>query len=442
MTASSGSVAETVRAFASDFGDEAFEAAVERLTDDGREAVVDTFPDAFQDGDLEPEAALEQYWWGLYGQYGEFEAVGSVTVEETEAVEAKTVEDTAIVELHFANGSEVATVDVDGDGVDGFSFSPTDAVPKYVDCDAFVERDVTIDAGDVTLGGIVAVPDRDEPVPGVVLVHGHGIHDPDGTTGATTILRDLAWGLASEGIATLRYEKRLLEHDVPDETYTLDTVVTDDAVAAAETLAAAADVRADRVIVAGHSQGGMCAPRIADRWGEAAGAVLLDPPADPIVDPDDNLSWLRYSFEMDGELSPDQEDEFEALRETFRRIADADFDPDETIMGYPGAWHLSHHDIDPTATASDLDAPVYVAKASRADPEVQPELQASRRRHFARWDAVDLPTGSRTEFYEHVDHYFQDGPTPVGHTSRYFGGNVADEVVADIADWIHDVAGD
>ena len=197
----------------------------------------------------------------------------------------------------------------------------------------------------MTLDGVLAVPDGDEPSPGVVLVHGHGIHDPDGTAGATKLLRDVGQGLASDGIVTLRYEKRLAEHEVADENYTLDAVVTDDAVAATSALADADEVAPDRVFVAGHSQGGMCAPRIADRYGDAAGVVLLDATPDPVVDPDD-LAWLRYSMDPDGDLSEDQEEELEDMRETFRRIADGDFDPDDAIMGYPGVWHQSHRDCD------------------------------------------------------------------------------------------------
>ena len=419
---------DEVRAFAAAFGDRAFADAAELLSEDGRDRVVESFPDEFQDGTLEVEAVLEQYWWGLYGQYGGFESVGAVAAEGGEAA----------VPLRFAGGSETATVEVDDDGIAGLSFSPDYEVPDYVDREAFAEREVTIDAGDVTLDGVFAVPDCEGPVPGVVLVHGRGIHDLDGTVGATEILKDLAWGLASDGIASLRYEKRLADHEVPDREYTLDTVVTDDAVAAVSTLTDAQAVAADETFVAGHSQGGMCAPRIADRHGGVAGVVLLDPPTDPIVDPDD-LAWLRYSMEPDGDLSAEQEAEFEAMRETFRCIADGDFEPDDTLLGRPGVWHRSRRGCDPVGTASDLDAPAFVATAGRADEELQPELYEELRRRYEEWRGADLPNGSRTERYENVGHYFQRGPAPVGQTSLYFGGNVAGYVIDDLTEWVHAV---
>ena len=42
----------------------------------------------------------------------------------------------------------------------------------------------------------------------MVLVHGSGPNDRDETVGASKPFRDLAWGLATKGVAVLRYEKR------------------------------------------------------------------------------------------------------------------------------------------------------------------------------------------------------------------------------------------
>lgn len=419
----------TAREFAARICGEGVADAADLLTAAGRERIVESFPEAFAEGDLDPEAALETYRWGLSDRYGVFEAVGDVTVRDGAAV----------VDLEFSGGTEPATVGVDEDGVTDLTFAPEYEPPAYADAGAFDEREVTVDAGDVELGGGLAVPERDDPVPGVVLVHGHGIHDPDGTAGATRILQDVAWGLATRGIASLRYEKRLHEHEVPDEEYTLDTIVVDDAVAALDELAGTDGVDDDALFVAGHSQGGTCAPRIAARHGDTAGVVNLDGTANTVPDPED-LTWLRYSMDPDGDLDEDQQAELESRRETFRRIADGDFEDDETIEGYPGAWHRSHLAYDPLATASGLEVPVLVARTARVDEDRQADLLEWRREETAAWERAALPAGSRVEFYEDVSHYFQEGPTPVRLIDLYFGGNVERYVVQDVAEWIHGVA--
>ncbi|WP_312909244.1 alpha/beta fold hydrolase [Natronosalvus caseinilyticus] len=422
---------DTVREFVTRFGDGSFAQATDLLTADGRTAAVESFPDEFQEP-MDAEDALELYWLGLYAQYGDFEGVGEVEVD---------VDETGTnVTLEFEDGTEWASIDIDdGTGITGFSFSSTYEIPGYVDRSAFSERNVTVDTGDVNLEGVIAIPDGTGPFPAVLLVHGAGIHDLDGTDGASKILKDLAWGLASQGIATLRYEKRLAKHEVEDENYTLDTVVVNDAVAAVDELVTTDKVAEDAVFVAGHSQGGMCAPRIAARHGDVTGIVALDARADSTLDPD-HLAILRYEFEPDGNLSEDQEAELERERETVRRLSEGDYADDETIWGRPGIWHRSVGAYDPAGTASSLDVPCFVLKAGRADEEMQPELAAWFRDEFEKWRTVDLADGSRVEFYEGLDHFLQKGFTPANPMGLYFGGNVAECIVSDLVGWIDDIA--
>jgi hypothetical protein len=419
-----------VREFATLFADGSFAAMADLLSEAGREAVVESFPDEFREAEsMAPEDAFEAYWRGLYGQYGGFEGVGAVRPDG----------DGATAELTFEDATVTAEVGVDGDAVTGFSFAPEYEPPEYVDEDAFDEREVTVDTGDVALDGVLALPEGPGPFPGVVLVHGAGVHDPDGTAGSSKLLKDIAWGLASEGVATLRYEKRLANHEVVDERYTLDSVVVDDAVAAIDELVAADEVAGDTVFVAGHSQGGMCAPRIAERHGGVAGVVVLDALADSTPDPDD-LRFLRYELEPDGDLSDEQEEQLNRDRETFRRLAEGTFGADETIWGKPGTWHRSVTEYDPAATASGLEVPVFVLKTGRADEETQPELLAWLQDQDEKWRKVDLPAGSRVSFYRDLDHHLQEGFAPAPPVSLYFGGNVSPAVVADIVEWVREAA--
>jgi hypothetical protein len=419
---------EFAERFAAADADAATDAA-ELLAEDGRDAVVDAFPEALQFGEVNAEDALEEFWYGLYGQYGEAEGVGDVSVDG---------EDVS-VELVFADGSHPLELGVAAGAVTDFALPSEYAPPAYADTDAFTERDVTVEAGDVDLGGVLAVPEGDGPFPGALLVHGAGVHDADGTTGESKLLKDVAWGLATEGIATLRYETRLLDHDPDPEQYTLDGVVVDDAVAALGELADAPEVDANALFVAGHSQGGMAAPRIADRDGPVAGVVALDGPQETEVDPDD-LRHLRYFLEPDGDLDDEQEAVLAAERETAERIAAGDYELDEELRGKPGRWWNSLRGYDPGAAAETVDAPVFVLKTGRADPDVQPEIVEMHREMLAGWRDLDLGAGSRVEFYDGLGHYLQTGHEPSTMTHLEFADNVAEHAVLDVAEWIHEVA--
>ncbi|SEQ85783.1 alpha/beta fold hydrolase [Natrinema salaciae] len=417
------------RKFARRFIDRRFTDAASMLTDDGHSAIMDSFPDSLAEEGMDSEEVLEQCWWGLHGQYGEPEAVDELTVHDGNQ---------ATVTFAFENGTETATLNLTGKSISDFTFTPTYESPAYADEDALTEHEVTVDTGDVALNGLLTVPEGRTPVPGVVLVHGAGVHDPDGTVGNSKILKDISLGLASEGVASLRYEKRLANHEIPDDALTLDTVVTDDAVAAVDRLAAFDDVHQDSLFVAGHSQGGMCAPRIADRHGGLAGVVNLDGSPEPNLPPE-HADIIRYEFEIDGDLNEEQAARVERDRETLRRIAEGEFD-DEKIMGRPGAWHRSLREYDPVSTASDLHVPTLALTTFSADEETQPELAAFFRTRYETWLDADLPEGSHVECYTNVDHYFQSITPPATPHSLYFGGNVAETVIDDLNKWIQGVS--
>ena len=185
----------------------------------------------------------------------------------------------------------------DGDGrIAGLFVKPA---PKPVpapaaspDSLAVVETDTAVVCGTFRLPATLTLPRRaveeGRRVPCVVLVHGSGPHDRDETIGPNRPFRDLAWGLAARGIATLRYDKRTYVHrasSVPEgRQLDLDVETVDDAVAAAALARTLSGVAADSVYVLGHSQGGWLAPRIAARDSRLAGLILLAAPARPLED--------------------------------------------------------------------------------------------------------------------------------------------------------------
>src|SRR5690606_29657538 len=129
-----------------------------------------------------------------------------------------------------------------------------------------------------------AGPEAPAPATGRAL--GSGPHDRDETVGPNKPFLDIARGLAAQGVAVLRYDKRTKARpqDYADGSVTIDSETTDDAVFAVAALREAPGIDPARVYVLGHSQGAMMAPRIAARSGHVAGLVLLAAPARPLLD--------------------------------------------------------------------------------------------------------------------------------------------------------------
>jgi pimeloyl-ACP methyl ester carboxylesterase len=131
------------------------------------------------------------------------------------------------------------------------------------------------------LAGTLARP-KNGPArgPAVLIIAGSGPTDRDGNGPlvSTDTYRLLAAGLAAQGVASLRYDKRGIGGSAGlvkrEEEVRFDDFV-DDAVAASRDLMGRTDV--SRLVIAGHSEGALIAIRVAHKVN-VAGLVLLAAP--------------------------------------------------------------------------------------------------------------------------------------------------------------------
>ena len=210
-----------------------------------------------------PPEKLPEVWTAIQGQIGAYKRRVAVRTEKQGMYEI------VFVTAEFERSTVDFKVAIDGTGkIGGFFIVPSQpaaeyAPPAYVHREAFGEREVTIDAGgsgEWSLPGTLTVPAGAGPFPAVVLVHGSGPNDRDETVEASKPFRDLAWGLASRGVAVLRYEKRTRQYAAKVaamKSFTVQQETVDDAVAAAALLRHTQGIDPKRVFVLGHSLGAM-----------------------------------------------------------------------------------------------------------------------------------------------------------------------------------------
>jgi len=141
------------------------------------------------------------------------------------------------------------------------------------------ERPFTFTSGGMELAGTLALPAGVTRPPIAVIVAGSGPTDRNGNARVglkSNAYAQLAWGLAAKGIASLRYDKRVLP--TAKGQLNLPELSFDDFVA--DLTAAVEAVRGDyaKVVVIGHSEGGDLAIRAAARGLAAAGLVLVATP--------------------------------------------------------------------------------------------------------------------------------------------------------------------
>ncbi|BDT57091.1 hypothetical protein MasN3_05850 [Massilia varians] len=142
----------------------------------------------------------------------------------------------------------------------------------------YVTQEVVFDTPDpeVSPVGTLSYPSAGGPFPGVVLVAGTGPHDRDGGMSLHKTLAVLADHLTRQGFAVLRYDKPGVgltggkRH--PDST-TDDYAA--DALAAVRFLKIQPNVRASRVGIVGHSEGGIIAAMVAAQAPAELGFIVM-----------------------------------------------------------------------------------------------------------------------------------------------------------------------
>lgn len=144
---------------------------------------------------------------------------------------------------------------------------------------AALESPFAFKSGALQLGGTLTVPrSAAKPVPVVVIIAGSGPTDRNGNSLMgirPNSYAQLAWRLAERGIASLRYDKRVLPGtlgSVDISRLTLEDFAAD-ARAAADSLAH--DARFSRVILLGHSEGSALAMLAARAGPPVAGVISV-----------------------------------------------------------------------------------------------------------------------------------------------------------------------
>ncbi len=314
---------------------------------------------------------------------------------------------------------------------------PTDVPPPpYARRESFREEPVVVgQGGRWPLPGTLSVPHGKGPFPAVVLVQGSGELDRDETIGPNKVFRDLAWGLASRGVAVLRYEKRTYRYPAGANkdavAPTLEEEVTDDALAAVAVLRKQPSVDAKRVFVVGHSLGAMSAPQIGARDPGLAGLVLLAGNSRRLEDV--IAEQIPYLLSLKGQLTAADREVIAELRKQVPRVKGPlplSTPAKDLPQGWSARYWRSIKAYDQVATAAKLKMPMLVLQGER-------DYQITMT-DFAGWKkGLAGRTGVTFRSYPGLNHLFLAGkgrPSP----DEYFrpGQHVAQEVVEDVAAWI------
>lgn len=163
--------------------------------------------------------------------------------------------------LTFDSNNEIA----------GISIKPV-SIPEV--SDLFTEESVNI--GEYNLDGKLTLPKNVVNPKVVLLVQGSGATDMNEQIYLNTPLKDIAYALAEEGIASLRYNKRFYQYNnLGQVNHSIDEEILDDVNSAIDFLETNNKVDSDNIYVLGHSQGAMLTPKIATDNTSVKGIISM-----------------------------------------------------------------------------------------------------------------------------------------------------------------------
>lgn len=377
---------------------------------------------------------LELFWTQITSQYGDF-----ININRTRTAEEQgyTV---VYVTCNYANLGFLDTrVVFNADKlIAGLQFVPTDVSdqyqpPSYANTQNFTEHEVTIGTGTAwSLPGTLTLPKGNGTFPCVILVHGSGPNDRDETIGPNKPFKDLAWGLATKGVAVLRYEKRTKHYADTIvnmlNTLTVKEETVDDVLAAIELLTTYDTIDPSRIYVLGHSLGGMLAPRIANRTTEIAGLIMLAAPTRPLEDL--MLNQTIYLAQLDGNISDFEQKQINLLRENVTKIKTLNISDNEIVVGAGRAYWADLAEYYPVETAKKLTIPMLLMQGER-------DYQVLYDEDFIKWqNQLSVYPDVTFHAYESLNHLFISGSGPPTNQEYNTPGNLAEEVINDIVTWI------
>lgn len=300
-----------------------------------------------------------------------------------------------------------------------------------VETESFKEIKFSYGKGKYPLTGILTLPQGVKKPPVVILVPGSGNHGVNEVVGQNRPFRDIAWGLAEKGIATIRYNERLAFYPelLQTEKLTIQVDSLNDAGDAIQYALSCGKINTKKIFVAGHSLGGMMAPKIATDNKQVAGILILA--GSPRKLEDICLDQITNAVKNSKELDPltaqlyltqskNEINEIKALKKGSGK----------TLVGYPAHYWYSLNKIDIASLAKKLKIPMFIAQGSE-------DWQVFADKDYKEWQTL-LKNKKNVTFklYKGLNHLFikSNGKTDV--TEYYVPGSVDKKLINDMAKWI------
>ena len=298
-----------------------------------------------------------------------------------------------------------------------------------------VELALPVPSLDGELPGVLTVPKGEGPFPAVILLQGSGSSDKDESVGSLKPFRDIAEGLAAQGVAVYRFDKRTYVYGMKmalDKNITLEDEYIEDAVNAVRLVAGQEKIDPSRIYVLGHSLGGNAIPAVARALEsapvKACGFIMLAASPRPL----DVLMREQYDFlySLMPEITEEQQAEKDKLFAELDKLQDIDsLSENDRVAGTYSAYWKWLAAYDAAAVAREITRPVLLLQGEE-------DYQVTMA-DFALWqEALEGKDNWQFRSYPGLTHTFVPGQKAEGAAVYTREGKVDAGVISDIASFV------
>lgn len=387
-----------------------------------------------------PKESLQVIWNSLTSPYGGIKG-NSLKESKNNGVHTKVT-----YTITAENGTYDLHLNLDKQGkIDDFSTSasyPTGYFlnPNYNNPNHYSEKQVVIGEGKFSLPGVLTVPKGEGPFPVVVLVHGSGPNDMDSTAYAFKPFRDIAQGLANEGIAVLRYDKRTNAHPIKfslNPAFTIHDETVADANLAVEKMKTLPEIDPENIYVLGHSQGAYALPLIFknDKNSDIKGGIGVAGPAGTFQD------LMLWQFEQQVERAKQMNESAETIEAAKQQLAafqqqyNVIMNPELTTENLPPEllglhWFFDLRDYKAPILAKEQEVPLLIVQGEK-------DLQVPSS-HLDEWKkALQNRKNVQFRLYPNMIHMMTNYDGKPNVMTEYFTpANVSKVFLSDVAEWV------
>lgn len=334
-----------------------------------------------------------------------------------------------LVELIFDNASKKLTL---------YRFTETFkqyAIPEYAIAEKYSDENIIFSADStMPLSGTLSLPEHTKKTPLVIIIPDAGPTDADGIY-VSKPYKDIATGLASNGFAVFRYNKRSLsngfnfsQNKFNGNQFTPQEDVLDDLQAAIDLLKQNANIDSTKIYLLGHGEGAYLAPYVASKNPFIKAIILMNGNANHPLEMmiDQNAYLVKILPHKKEQFDEDNAKAKIVLKHKVKPTTSYTLLPHDIPAKY-WLWIAKYNQI---KVAKKLTIPIFIMQGAR-DYQVD-------KKNFYNWQKK-LHNNKNVSFkiYEKMNHIMHEGVGESTYSEYAIMRHIPFEVINDLQVWLH-----